>query len=112
MVGEDLEAEGEDTMNTHEEDARSFGKPRRSGLVEPTGVVRPTRQGDLVVDLSGVQSLDLMNLALLLTAQRQVEQEDRRVWLAGVPPHLWQALRAMGLGAFFEAFPSSRERVA
>ena len=42
-------------------------------------------KGDLVVDLSGIKKLDLASLALLLTAQQKAEQEDRDVWLAGVP---------------------------
>ena len=66
-------------------------------------------RGDLVVDLSGITELDLASLALLLTAQQNVEQEDRDVWLAGVPLHVWQALNAMGLGRFFKPFPVSGE---
>jgi anti-anti-sigma regulatory factor len=63
--------------------------------------------GDLVVDLSGIKTLDLKSLALLLTAQQQAREEDREVWLAGVPTRIWQALGAMGLRGFFKPFPLS-----
>lgn len=59
------------------------------------------------MDLSDFAELDSTSLALLLTAQRQVEEEDREVWLAGVPFHIWTALNAMGLGRFFRPFPDS-----
>jgi len=65
------------------------------------------RTGDLVVDLSGFKKLDLTSLALLLTAQRQAREEDREVWLAGVPVRIWEALENMGLGGLFKAFPVS-----
>ena len=69
------------------------------------------REGDLVVDLSGMQQLDLNSLSLLLTAQQNAQEEDRSVWLAGVPFHVWQALHGMGLGQFFKPFPVARETV-
>jgi ABC-type transporter Mla MlaB component len=56
-----------------------------------------------------VKTLDLASLALLLTAQRQAQEEDRIVWLAGVPAQIWRALEAMGLNRFFKAFPVSAE---
>jgi ABC-type transporter Mla MlaB component len=68
--------------------------------------------GDLVVDLSGIRKLDFASLALLLTAQQQAEQEDRVVWLAGVPVQIWRNLTASGLGRFFRPFPVSGEKVA
>lgn len=60
---------------------------------------------DLVVDLTGIQALDSVNLALLLTAQRNAQEEDRAVWLAGVPLSVWQALHALGVGHLFKPFP-------
>ncbi len=67
---------------------------------------RPTpEKRDLVVDLSGVRELNLTSLALLLTAQRNAQEENRSVWLAGLPGQMWEALYAMGLGPFFKAFP-------
>jgi anti-anti-sigma regulatory factor len=85
----------------------------KENLVERGQVVnRPEqrveyREGDLVVDLSGIKTLDLKSLALLLTAQQQALKEDREVWLAGVPARIWQALGAMGLRGFFKPFPLS-----
>jgi anti-anti-sigma regulatory factor len=64
-------------------------------------------KADLVLDLTGIQELDAANLALLLTTQQQAEEEDRDVWLAGVPLQVWQALNALGLGRFFKPFPAS-----
>lgn len=69
------------------------------------------RKGDLVVDLSEMKQLDLTSLSLLLTAQQNAQEEDRAVWLAGVPFHVWQALYGMGLGQFFKPFPVARETV-
>jgi ABC-type transporter Mla MlaB component len=65
------------------------------------------RERDLVVDLSHMQKLDITSLALLLTAQRQAKEEDRDVWLAGVPLQVWEALDGLGLGRFFKPFPVS-----
>lgn len=65
------------------------------------------RKGDLVVDLSGMKSLDVANLALLLTAQRSAQEEDRAVWLAGVPIQVWAHLHRIGLGRFFKPFPEA-----
>lgn len=71
-----------------------------------------TESKDLVVDLSGLRELDFASLALLLTAQQQAEQEDRVVWLAGVPLQIWRNLNASGLGRFFRPFPVSGQKVA
>lgn len=65
------------------------------------------KKGDLVVDLSMMEKLDLTSLSLLLTAQQNAQEEDRAVWLAGVPMHVWQHLHGMGLGRFFKPFPVS-----
>ncbi len=67
----------------------------------------PLRRSDLMVDLTGVEALDLTSLALLLTAQQNAQQEDRAVWLVGVPLPVWKTLQAMGLGRFFRPFPLS-----
>lgn len=76
---------------------------------KPGGVRPQKKSDDLVVDLTGISRLNLTDLALLLTAQRNAEQEDKTVWLAGVPLQIWQALRAMGLGGYFKPFPTSGE---
>ena len=96
-------------MNEHENDARAAEREEGLPVLEPARAAAPRKKGDLVVDLSGIKELDLASLALLLTAQQNAEQEDRDVWLAGVPLHVWQALNAMGLGRFFKPFPVSGE---
>lgn len=99
------DAAREGTMNEHEKDIRGQEDPAKLPVVEKAGASAPRNQGDLVVDFSGVQALTIANLSLLLTAQQRAEQEDREVWLAGVPLHVWQALQAMGLGRFFKPLP-------
>ena len=96
-------------MNEHENDTRTQEHAEDLPVLESVEIAAPRKEGDLVVDLSGIRELDLTSLALLLTAQQKAEQEDRDVWLAGVPFHVWQALNAMGLGRFFKAFPISGE---
>ena len=96
-------------MNEHENHARTKDHAGDLPILEPAEVASQRKKGDLVVDLSGIQELDLTSLALLLTAQQNAEQEDRDVWLAGVPLHVWRALNAMGLGQFFKPFPVSGE---
>ena len=96
-------------MNEHANDTGTEEKRVEISVLESSEVAAPRKKGDLVVDLSGVRELDFANLALLLTAQQKAEQEDRDVWLAGVPINVWQALNAMGLGQFFKPFPVSRE---
>ena len=69
------------------------------------------RKGDLVVDLSELQKLDITSLAILLTAQQNAQEDQRAMWLAGVPLHVWQKLHDMGLGRFFKPFPVAGELV-
>ena len=88
------------------------GKEQESGTVtalDPSTIDRPVT--DLVFAFSGGEKLDLHGLSLLLTAQQKAEQEDRDVWLVGVPIQVWQTLHAMGLGRFFKPFPASGEGV-
>ena len=96
-------------MNEHENDTRIERPVETLHVAGPEGPRARTRGKDLVVDLSGIRKLDHANLSLLLTAQRQAQEEDRAIWLAGVPFEVWQALHAMGLGDFFKPFPVSRE---
>lgn len=96
-------------MNGHENDTGTENHGQEISVLETAEVAAPGKKGDLVVDLSGITELDVASLALLLTAQQKAEQEDRGVWLAGVPLHVWQALHAMGLGGFFKPFPVSGE---
>ena len=96
-------------MNEHENGAGNHDRHRELPVLEPLGVVAPGAKGDLVVDLSDIKELNLATLALLLTAQQKAKEEDREVWLAGVPLSVWRALDTMGLGRFFKPFPVSRE---
>jgi len=96
-------------MNEHENGTGTEEHRADISVLESAEVATPRKKGDIVVDLSGIRELDLSSLALLLTAQQNAEQEDRDVWLAGVPLHVWQALNAMGLGRFFKPFPVSGE---
>ncbi|MFH1763983.1 MAG: STAS domain-containing protein [Gemmatimonadota bacterium] len=96
-------------MNEQENDARTGERNGNLPVLDAAGITAPRKKGDLVVDLSGIRELNQINLALLLTAQQKAEQEDRDVWLAGVPLHVWQALYAMGFGRFFRPFPVSGE---
>lgn len=83
----------------------------RIPMIREEELGRGPDKGDLVVDMSGIQKLDVTSLALLLTAQQNAQEDHRAVWLAGVPLHVWQRLHGMGLGRFFKPFPVDRERV-
>lgn len=99
-------------MNEHEMDQ---GMEERAGTLPVfRGRKAPEqpRRSDLVVDLSGIQELDVTSLALLLTAQQNAQKEDRAVWLAGVPMGMWQRLHEMGLGRFFKPFPVSAKVIS
>lgn len=93
-------------MTEHEKDT-TRNPAETLPVVQEEGRKERPWKSDLVVDLSGMEELDVTSLALLLTAQRQAQKEDREVWLAGVPLHVWEALYGMGLGQFFRPFPIS-----
>ncbi len=96
-------------MNEQENEHR-IGEDARALPMAGSGASTqlPNRR-DLVVDLTGIQELDVTSLALLLTAQQNAQKEDKAIWLVGVPLAVWQALHAMGLGRFFKPFPVSGE---
>ena len=96
-------------MNEHENGPRDQERTENMAVLETTHAQGPRAKGDLVVDLSRIKQLDLASLTLLLTAQQKAKEEDRAVWLVGVPLNVWKALDAMGLGKFFKAFPVSKE---
>jgi len=106
-----IHAEREGKMNEHEGDPTIQEDTQTLSVLGTQGVSRPVKKADLVLDLSGIQDLDVANLSLLLTTQQKAEEEDRDVWLVGVPLQVWQALHAMGLGRFFKPFPASDEVV-
>ena len=107
--GETPDDEREGIMNEHENEARNQEQAQELHVLEPVETIAHQTEGDLVVDLSGIKELNLASLTLLLTAQQNAKQEDRAVWLAGVPLSVWRALDSMGLGKFFKPFPVSGE---
>lgn len=70
------------------------------------------RSPDLIFDFSGLGRMTAADLALLVTAQQLADEEDRTVWVAGLPSSTWGTLRAMGLGHLFRPFPLTEERRA
>jgi ABC-type transporter Mla MlaB component len=94
-------------MNEHAMHSKIGERARSLPVVGSRKPLWKPDRADLVVDLSGIQELDVTNLALLLTAQQNAQKEDRAVWLAGVPMGVWQTLHEMGLGRFFKPFPVS-----
>ena len=112
MDGDCPDAEREGKMNEHENDTGDPAGRQTLPVLETDEAAREPGRADLVVDLSGIQQLDLTSLALLLTAQQKAQKEDSVVWLAGVPLGIWRALHAMGLGRFFRPFPVSGESAA
>ena len=101
--------EREEQMNEHENDTGIENQVETLHVGGPEGSRTTPRGTDLVLDLSGIRELDVANLSLLLTAQQQAQEEDRAIWLAGVPFEVWRSLHIMGLGSFFKPFPISGE---
>ena len=60
----------------------------------------------VVFDFTGLHSLDVADLALILTA-RLVSGTDGPVWVRGVPARTAHVLRALGLGHLFRPYPAS-----
>jgi ABC-type transporter Mla MlaB component len=68
----------------------------RDGLDEPSN--RPsTADADLVVDLSGVDAVDMVGVGLLVGVHRQAGRRGRRLVLTGVPPRVMRLLTATRL---------------
>jgi ABC-type transporter Mla MlaB component len=72
----------------------------------------PTMDGhdptEPVFDFTGVGRVDLGALALMLTALELLPEENRRVWVAGLPGSFWTSMRSMGLDGYFMQIPSRR----
>lgn len=73
----------------------------RSGSAGPDSI-------DPVFDFTGVGRVDLGGLAIMLTAREMMPEENRRVWVAGLPPSFWNSMRSMGLDGYFMQLPSRR----
>ena len=84
-------------------DARMVGR----GEVEVRGVEEGRNSGprDWVFAFHDSDALDMQGISLLLTARGLAAQEDRRIWLAGLPGEFWHFMEALGLDGFFLPFP-------
>ena len=86
------------------------------GLEMTLASVEGTRTGpaetDLVFDFTGIHTLDVRSLSLLLTAQQVADRDGSTVWVAGLPERIWSVFRAMGLDDFFREFPEEGEAQA
>jgi anti-anti-sigma factor len=61
-------------------------------------VAEPSANGDdLVVDLSGVDGVDMVGVGLLVGVHRQAQRRGRRLVLTGVPPRVMRLLTATRL---------------
>lgn len=61
-------------------------------------VAEPSANGDdLVVDLSGVDTVDMVGVGLLVGVHRQAQRRGRRLVLTGVPPRVMRLLTATRL---------------
>jgi len=94
-------------MSTHDHDPRTERETTTAAEISTRLPARRPAEEDVVLDLSGLEALDVRTLSLLLTAQRVAEAEHREVWLAGLDARIWQVLNAMGLGPLFRFFPES-----
>ena len=61
---------------------------------------------DLVFDFTNTGRIDLAGMSLLFTARELASEEDRLVWVAGLPAQIWEFLRSLGLEGYFKPFPS------
>lgn len=61
-----------------------------------------------VFDFTGVGRVDLGALALMLTARELLPEENRTVWVAGLPGSFWSSMRSMGLDGYFQQIPSRK----
>ncbi|HZD06456.1 MAG TPA: hypothetical protein VE173_16205 [Longimicrobiales bacterium] len=90
---------------------RQDGKPDHGGgLHEPRGSDVSSPHQGLVFDFAGMQTPDIRDLTLLLTARMLAERDERPVWVRGLPHRSWEVLHAMGLAHLFRLFPSGGER--
>ena len=66
---------------------------------------RTPRSRDWVFSVVDSDALDLQGIALLMTARELAQDQERTVWLAGLPPAFWRFMDAMGLEGYFIPFP-------
>ena len=99
------------------DDADGRWSTERERLAAPDDTGVETRlpepvPADPVFDFTGIERVDVSSLALLLTAGHLAHEDDRNVWVTGVPEQAWDVLQALGLESFFLPFPGSRDAVA
>lgn len=70
-----------------------------------SGVAEIDAPPDLVFDFTETGRIDLAGMAFLFTARELASEEDRLVWVTGLPPQIWDFLRSLGLEGYFKAFP-------
>ena len=89
-------------------DARS--SRARSTCAAPPSCARPstpcsTSTGDVVVDISRVESIDMTTLKMLAVANRAAEREGRRVVLRGASPGVRRLLHLSHLRSMIPVEP-------
>ncbi len=67
------------------------------GVLERHAAAPSGNGDDLVVDLSGVDAVDMVGVGLLVGAHRQAQRRGRRLVLTGVPPRVMRLLTATRL---------------
>jgi hypothetical protein len=64
---------------------------------------------DVILDFTDMGTLDLQFVSLLFTAREKAADDDRQVWVAGLPDTFWVFLRSMGLEEFFHHLPDEAD---
>jgi anti-sigma B factor antagonist len=87
-------------------DASSVGEARASlnRIIDATGTTR----GDVVVDLSEVDVIDVTGLGMLAAAHRRLERDGRQLVLRGCADHLRRVLAVTGLSRVMHVEPVLR----
>jgi len=91
------------------------GDPQRFGggvALETVQEINDPDDTDLIFDFTGIHTLDVRSLSLLLTAQQVADRDGSTVWVAGLPEQVWSVFRAMGLDDFFREFPGEGDATA
>lgn len=91
--------------NYDDSDPRGYGAAMALATVEET--THQPDEADLIFDFTGIHTLDVRSLSLLLTAQQVADRDGSTVWVAGLPEQVWSVFRAMGLDDFFREFPGN-----
>jgi ABC-type transporter Mla MlaB component len=86
------------------------GTPVVGAVVQAAAHGSEDAKQDVLIDFTDSYVVDFEGLALLLTAQRLADSEDRQVWLMGLPDNAWSVLEAMGLDDLFVRVGSPAEQ--